>query len=142
MNAYELPVWQMSVDEVKALIETNRQQADRIAELEKAGYEALRKFAKAYDENKKLKSKLETHANIEPKTYAFDENADKTVWISTPQTKPLSDEEITDCADKAKIPYDDNKGFYVMHSNGSWVNIGGYLEDFARAIEAKVRGEK
>jgi hypothetical protein len=35
MNADKLPVWQMSVDEVKALIETNRQQADRIAELEK-----------------------------------------------------------------------------------------------------------
>jgi hypothetical protein len=41
MNAYELPkgqsipTWSMSINEVKALIETNRQQADRIAELEK-----------------------------------------------------------------------------------------------------------
>ena len=103
-----------------------RQQADRIAELEKAGYEALRKFAKAYDENKKLKSKLETHANIEPKTYAFDENADKTVWISTPQTKPLSDEEIEELI-IANLKTVDS---YVMG-----------IYQFARAIEAKVRGQ-
>jgi uncharacterized protein YydD (DUF2326 family) len=102
----------------KEAVTTLRQQADRIAELE---YEL---------------DKTQDHLN------ELLVARDLASIRSTPQTKPLSDEEIADCADEAKVPYDDNKGFYVMHSNGSWVNIGGYLDDFARVIEAKVRGDK
>lgn len=70
------------------------------------------------------------------KSLGFKNSGYETINL-TPQTKPLSNEEIGDCADKAKIPYDDNKGFYVRHSNGSWVNIGEYLENFAKAIEER-----
>jgi len=45
--------------EVKSAVVMLRQQADRIAELEKAGYDALHKFAKTYDENKRLKNKID-----------------------------------------------------------------------------------
>ena len=140
MNAYELPVWQMSVDEVKALIETNRQQADRIAELEKKAdrlsnhADELRKIHA--DRIAKLEKQSEPYCWIKPDKSVFRMRVEKPVqdvplgWIAlytTPQTKPLSDEEIEE------IIKDCIEDDYKMIANPYAV---------ARAIEAKVRGEK
>ena len=122
-----------------------RQQADRIAELEK---EADRLSSHA-DELRKV------HANkiAELEKYAVTEwieesNEDvvnsfyKTFPDQKPQTKPLSDEEI-DADEIAEMMAD-------MYNQMSlkWKNSRGYSEQcdimkaILRAIEAKVRGEK
>ena len=151
MNADKLPVWQMSVDEVKALIETNRQQADRIAELEKQLNLHKNAHHKCIEILQEKQSEVMAYIYQDPDTlqpalkFANPTNYWATV-ISTPdiplyttphhasdvkQTKPLSDEEI------GKIAMQDP----------FWWNPDSFKCDidwlgFARAIEAKVRGEK
>ena len=118
MNAYEIPVWQMSVDEVKALIETNRQQADRIAELEKQS----EVMAYIYQDPDTLQPALK-FAN--PTNYwATVISTPDIPLYTTPQTKPLSDNQILNLFEpKYDVEIDDEM-----------------LITFARAIEAKVRG--
>ncbi len=53
------------------------------------------------------------------------------------QTKPLSDEEIIDCAGEAGFKWSEEKGIFVRHSNGSWIGIDPYIADFAKAILKK-----
>jgi hypothetical protein len=77
----EIPVWQMSVDEVKALIETNRQQATRIADLEKVCKDLImanEMFASGY-----------TTPQTKPEGYG--------------KAVPLSDEEINKFIDYANM---------------------------------------
>ena len=126
MNAEKLPVWQMSVDEVKALIETNRQQADRIAELEKDLHMIERHYERLCTQKKQSEpvawayyddwNNLKLAQTMPPDPNMFP-------LYTTPQTKRLSDEEI-------KQIWNDNLAI-----------MGNDLQP-ARAIEAKVRGEK
>jgi hypothetical protein len=74
---------------------------------------------------------------FEDGVFRFDlPNGDEFV-IVPPKPRELSDEELADCADEADIPYDAYKGYYVQHSNGSWIVIDKYLDAFAKAILKK-----
>ena len=122
MNAYEFPVWQMSVDEVKALIQTNRQQADRIAELEKQSEPVGRYYWESVADGIEMAIPSATTPH-----YMKD---DFPLYLA-PQTKPLSNEEILEMTIWNKNLYE----LYVEMEKEDMIA-------FARAIEAKVRGEK
>ena len=108
----------LHVDYGKSLEEERRQQTDRIAELEKHCLDEITK--RVYAER-----------STEVSTELLLEKIDKL----EAQTKPLSDEEIKELKQKhIEIELFD-EGEYGME-----YNIYG-VEDFARAIEAKVRGQ-
>ena len=138
MNAYEFAdelSWnELDTDEIetwtKEAVFMLRKQADRIAELEKdlvlktRDRDVFRDFTLAYEKRieelekhlKKVQWALAQHVDILGEMGWHQVNKD---GYTTPQTKPLSDEEI----DK------------LMKETKDWY-------EFAKAIEAKVRGEK
>ena len=123
MNAYELADW---LDRRREAYEPNgwasdmlRQQADRIAELEKRNWDLVSE-PWGFDRYTKPLSDLEQDACF---NRGYKEGIRDTL-ARTPQTKPLSDEEIQYIASN------------LIGGNQSYNIL------FARAIEAKVRGEK
>lgn len=124
MNAYELAdYFEYELKDVFPYciltIRMLRQQADRIAELEKKG----KPVAWMYPNDNSL---IVTHP-LRMGTKVFTENDFKD-WIplyTTPQTKPLNDEEIEDLVDKCTDTTDDNDGLEFRYN------------DFVRAIEEK-----
>ena len=117
-----------------------RQQADRIAELEKesANLEHSLKNALIFIDNAKQSEPVawmdkygNVCTNIQKKMYAgnitaqYNYDLNDIPLYTTPQTKPLSDEEISELSEK--------------HLDMDWQT--GVIE-FARAIESKVRGQK
>jgi predicted RNase H-like nuclease (RuvC/YqgF family) len=148
-----LRVLQRTLDGDKRLInllyEKERQQAEQIAELKAYNtklhgieHDLEMKVSQLQAEIEALKAKTQ-----EPDCYGdgnvyrgvrSKDSEIQTIHVNS-TAKTLTDEEIADCADEAKIPYDEHKGFYAVHSNGSWVNIGEYLENFARAILRKAQ---
>jgi hypothetical protein len=154
MNAYELADWLKNEPDVyipnneETVCNMLRQQADRIAELEKEAeecwcgghsYEYLRAKNRLPQEKQSEPVAWMNPTGLEYKQRASDFMYNdalydkKLGWIplyTTPQTKPLSDEEIIELfrfSDVASNYYSDTEKFAI---------------EFARAIEAKVRGEK
>jgi hypothetical protein len=139
-----------------------RQQADRIAELEKEA-EDWEKATKWMEMTRQvpekqsepvawlIKTDQENGGDVvfpeelnEITKFYKDENWEYTLipLYTTPQTKPLSDEEIISLAELSGFKWSQDKGIHVKHSNGSWIGIDVNIVDLCRAIEAKVRGEK
>ena len=126
MNAYKLQVWQMTVDEVKALIETNRQQTDRIAKLEKdlalktRDRDVFCDFTLAYEKRIEELEKLE-------------QDFIRVIRQTNPNKldKELSDEEICGIAGKLSIA--------TTEIENDWAFC---VVEFARAIIKASRGEE
>ena len=120
MNAYELADKLQELDAKLHLIvlfksaEMLRQQADRIAELEKKG-EPVAWMEYIQDEEWEV---WYTEPTDLPEGHSY-----KPLYLA-PQTKPLSDEEIHELA---------NEHLRTQNQDGAKVVLG--LEDFARAIE-------
>ena len=121
-------------------VEISKEQADRIAELEKesANLEHSLKNALIFIDNAKQSEPVawmdkygNVCTNIQKKMYAgnitaqYNYDLNDIPLYTTPQTKPLSDEEISELSEK--------------HLDMDWQT--GVIE-FARAIESKVRGQK
>jgi hypothetical protein len=63
------------------------------------------------------------------------------IHTCSPQTKPLTEEEVIDICALCDIDWSEAKGLYVRHSNGSWIGLNERIGKLVRAIEAKVRGQ-
>ena len=112
MNAYELAKAQQAYSP-PTLEEIIKQQADRIAELEKQ-----------LEEKNKPPTKPDTLMESQARKF-WGSLDNQCHGYTTPQTKPLSDEEIDEILESLDVYIDTHAGVKL----------------FARAIEAKVRGQ-
>jgi hypothetical protein len=127
MNAYELAdivdkwAYSESAEYLTDAANLLRQQADRIDRLER---EAVAKNNYLEQHCQKIDQQADLIRNLQ-KTLGFLRSGYQSINL-TPQTKPLSDEEIHQLA---------NKHLRTKDHDGAKVVLG--LEDFARAIEER-----
>ena len=142
------------IAELERLAESTRKAftnvSSELAELEKqnqtlkVGMGLLKGISKMDEDYKKRQSEPVAWMDKNDRTriQLTQEWSDDIPLYTTPQTKPLSDEEIIDICALCDIDWSEEKGLYVRHSNGSWIGLNERIGKLVRAIEAKVKREQ